>query len=138
MSCCSQGDVRDVPLLDKLFSEEKFDAVIHFAGFKAVGESVEKPLEYYDNNFVASVRLLEVMRKHNCYNVCESSCFACGSNSSSSSSSGIMCLALLLAVAIASAGQIAKAAAAAYTFSKAFYFVYSTGWHTLSESSHKS
>ena len=47
----------------------RFDAVIHFAGFKAVGESVEKPLEYYDNNFVASVVLLEVMRKHNCFNV---------------------------------------------------------------------
>jgi hypothetical protein len=43
--------------------------VIHFAGYKAVGESVEKPLEYYDNNFVASVILLEVMRKYEVWNV---------------------------------------------------------------------
>ena len=43
--------------------------MIHFAGFKAVGESVEKPLEYYHNNFVGTVVLLEVMRKHNCKNV---------------------------------------------------------------------
>jgi UDP-glucose 4-epimerase len=56
-------------MLDKLFADEKFDTVIHFAGFKAVGESVEKPLEYYDNNFCGSVVLLEVMRKHKCMNV---------------------------------------------------------------------
>lgn len=43
--------------------------MIHFAGYKAVGESVEKPLEYYDNNFVASVILLEVMRKYEVWNV---------------------------------------------------------------------
>lgn len=55
--------------MDNLFSEEKFHAVIHFAGFKAVGESVEKPLEYYDNNFGGSIILLETMRKHNCYSV---------------------------------------------------------------------
>jgi UDP-glucose 4-epimerase len=61
--------LRDKALLDKLFADEKFDAVIHFAGFKAVGESVEKPLEYYDNNFCGSVVLLEVMRKHKCMNV---------------------------------------------------------------------
>jgi UDP-glucose 4-epimerase len=41
-----------------------FDAVIHFAGFKAVGESVAEPLAYYDNNFVASVVLLQAMAKH--------------------------------------------------------------------------
>lgn len=64
-----QGDLRDKALLDKLFSEEKFDAVIHFAGFKAVGESVEKPLEYYDNNFCGSVALLEAMHTHKCMNV---------------------------------------------------------------------
>lgn len=67
-----QGDLRDKELLDKLFAEEKFDAVIHFAGFKAVGESVEKPLEYYDNNFCGSVVLLETMRKHKCFNVSDS------------------------------------------------------------------
>lgn len=43
--------------------------MIHFAGFKAVGESVEKPLEYYYNNFCGTVTLLEVMRKHKCKNV---------------------------------------------------------------------
>jgi nucleoside-diphosphate-sugar epimerase len=64
-----QGDVRDKAALDKLFGEEKFDAVIHFAGLKAVGESVEIPLEYYDNNIVSTLVLLEVMKKHNCWNV---------------------------------------------------------------------
>ncbi|WIA14271.1 hypothetical protein OEZ85_002805 [Tetradesmus obliquus] len=74
-----QGDLRDKALLDKLFSEEKFDAVIHFAGFKAVGESVEKPLEYYDNNFCGSVALLEAMRTHKCMNlVFSSSCTVYG------------------------------------------------------------
>lgn len=61
--------MRDKDALDKLFSEEKFDAVIHFAGLKAVGESVEMPLEYYDNNIVSTLVLLETMRKHNCFNV---------------------------------------------------------------------
>jgi UDP-glucose 4-epimerase len=64
-----QGDVRDKAALDQLFAEEKFDAVIHFAGLKAVGESVEIPLEYYDNNIVSTLVLLEVMKKHNCWNV---------------------------------------------------------------------
>eukprot|EP00879_Flechtneria_rotunda_P005473 GHRR01005766.1.p1 GENE.GHRR01005766.1~~GHRR01005766.1.p1 ORF type:complete len:350 (+),score=108.91 GHRR01005766.1:333-1382(+) len=68
-----QGDIRDKELLDRLFTEEKFDAVIHFAGYKAVGESVEKPLEYYDNNFYGSLVLLEVMRKHKLYNIVFSS-----------------------------------------------------------------
>lgn len=64
-----QGDVRDKAALDELFAAEKFDAVIHFAGLKAVGESVEIPLEYYDNNIVSTLVLLEVMKKHNCFNV---------------------------------------------------------------------
>ncbi len=51
------------------FFSHRFDCVIHFAGFKAVGESVEKPLEYYDNNFSGTVTLLEVMKKHKCKNV---------------------------------------------------------------------
>ena len=45
-----KGDVRDRDLLEKIFTEHKIDWVIHFAGLKAVGESCEKPLEYYDNN----------------------------------------------------------------------------------------
>lgn len=56
-----QGDVRDRNILRALFSEQAIDAVIHFAGLKAVGESVKLPLKYYDNNVSGSVALLEVM-----------------------------------------------------------------------------
>lgn len=58
-------DIRDAEKLDKIFSEYSIDSVIHFAGLKAVGESVSKPLEYYDNNIGGTVKLLEVMKKHN-------------------------------------------------------------------------
>ena len=54
-----QIDVRDRPALRKLFADHRFEAVIHFAGLKAVGESVEKPLAYYDNNVAGSVALFE-------------------------------------------------------------------------------
>jgi len=57
-----QGDLRDD--LDELFSKSKFDAVIHFAGLKAVGESVAEPLKYYDNNVAGTVNLLQYMAKH--------------------------------------------------------------------------
>ena len=60
------GDVRDRPLLDALFAARGFTAVIHFAGVKAVGESVETPFEYYDNNFVGTVRLVEAMQASSC------------------------------------------------------------------------
>ena len=50
-------DIRDRAGLDKVFAENKIDAVIHFAGLKAVGESVQKPLEYYENNIGGSVTL---------------------------------------------------------------------------------
>ncbi|KAL2902801.1 UDP-glucose 4-epimerase 2 [Bienertia sinuspersici] len=59
-------DLRDKPALEKLFSSTKFDAVIHFAGLKAVGESVQKPLLYYNNNIIGTVNLLEVMSAHGC------------------------------------------------------------------------
>lgn len=59
-----QADVRDKTALSKLFSENQIDAVIHLAGLKAVGESVQKPLEYYDNNLNSSLVLLETMRQH--------------------------------------------------------------------------
>ncbi len=59
------GDIRDRPMLDELFNKHSFDAVIHFAGLKAVGESVAKPLEYYDNNVVGSQVLLTAMAKAN-------------------------------------------------------------------------
>ena len=51
--------------MDKVFAENKIDSVIHFAGYKAVGESVEKPIEYYTNNESGTLNLLDVMRKHN-------------------------------------------------------------------------
>ena len=66
-------DVRDKEALSKVFDENKFDAVIHFAGLKAVGESVSKPLEYYHNNMTGTFVLLEVMRQHNCKNIIFSS-----------------------------------------------------------------
>ncbi|MCM1289645.1 MAG: UDP-glucose 4-epimerase GalE [Corallococcus sp.] len=68
-----EGDVRDGKLLDKVFSENKIDWVIHFAGLKAVGESCEKPLAYYDNNLYGTLVLLETMQKHGCKNMVFSS-----------------------------------------------------------------
>lgn len=58
-------DIRDKEKLRKVFSENKIEAVIHFAGLKAVGESCQKPLEYYDNNIGGTIMLLEVMREFN-------------------------------------------------------------------------
>ena len=66
-------DVRDKDALSKVFDENKFDAVIHFAGLKAVGESVSKPLEYYHNNMTGTFILLDVMRQHDCKNIIFSS-----------------------------------------------------------------
>lgn len=57
------ADVRDREAMRKIFSEHKIDWVIHFAGLKAVGESVAKPIEYYDNNLISTLVLLEVMRE---------------------------------------------------------------------------
>jgi UDP-glucose 4-epimerase len=59
-----EGDVCDKALLDKIFSENKIDAVIHFAGLKAVGESVAKPILYYENNIMSTLALLEIMTKY--------------------------------------------------------------------------
>ena len=59
-----EADVRDKSALDDIFTTYDIDSVIHFAGLKAVGESVAKPLEYYDNNLVSTLVLLEAMRKH--------------------------------------------------------------------------
>lgn len=58
-----QGDIRDAALLDRIFAEEAIDAVIHFAGLKAVGESVQKPLEYYETNVAGTLTLLQAMRR---------------------------------------------------------------------------
>lgn len=62
------GDVCDKGILNKIFVENKIDAVIHFAGYKAVGESVEKPLMYYRNNIDSTLSLCEVMKEHKCMN----------------------------------------------------------------------
>ena len=67
------ADVRDCEAMDKVFKENKIDAVIHFAGLKAVGESVAKPLEYYENNMNATFVLLDVMRNNGCKNIIFSS-----------------------------------------------------------------
>ncbi len=61
-----EGDIRDSAVLDKIFSENAIEAVIHFAGLKAVGESVEKPLEYYENNIGGTINLLEAMKRRGC------------------------------------------------------------------------
>ena len=60
-----KGNVCDESLLDSIFKENKIDAVIHFAGLKAVGESVKMPLEYYQNNLDSTLVLLKVMKKFN-------------------------------------------------------------------------
>lgn len=59
------SDLNEKDELDKIFAENKIDAVIHFAGYKAVGESVKKPLMYYSNNLITTINLLEVMTKYN-------------------------------------------------------------------------
>ena len=60
------GDVRDEALMERVFAENNIDWVIHFAGLKAVGESVQKPLEYYHNNISGTLSLLRVMREYGC------------------------------------------------------------------------
>ena len=62
---CIEGDVRNTELLIKTLHDFKIDAVIHFAGLKAVGESVEKPIEYYANNVQGTISLLEAMKSEN-------------------------------------------------------------------------
>ncbi len=66
-------DIRNADGLDQIFKAESIDAVIHFAGLKAVGESVQKPLEYYDNNVNGTLVLCDVMRKNNCKRIVFSS-----------------------------------------------------------------
>lgn len=68
-----EGNVCDKNILEKIFLEHKIDCVIHFAGYKAVGESVKKPLKYYRNNLDSTITLLEVMDKYNCKNLVFSS-----------------------------------------------------------------
>ncbi|MBQ3899848.1 MAG: UDP-glucose 4-epimerase GalE [Lachnospiraceae bacterium] len=68
-----KADILDRDALEDIFSKEDIDAVIHFAGLKAVGESVAKPWEYYENNIAGTLTLVDVMRKHGCKNIIFSS-----------------------------------------------------------------
>ena len=60
------ADIRDAAALEKVFEAHRFDACIHFAGLKAVGESVAKPWEYYENNVGGTLTLLDALRKQGC------------------------------------------------------------------------
>lgn len=60
-----EADIRDQAMMEKIFDTHKFDAVIHFAAFKAVGESCKLPLKYYENNISGTVSLLQIMERHN-------------------------------------------------------------------------
>jgi len=68
-----QVDVRDANGLEEVFNQHQIDGVIHFAGLKAVGESTEIPLDYYDQNISGTITLLKVMEKCQCYNIVFSS-----------------------------------------------------------------
>lgn len=68
-----KADIRDREALESIFDKEKFDACIHFAGLKAVGESCVKPWEYYENNISGTLTLIDVMRNHGCKNIIFSS-----------------------------------------------------------------
>lgn len=68
-----EADLRDRPTLDALFKRQSFDAVVHFAGLKAVGESVQMPLEYYDNNIAGTITLCRAMRDAGVKNIVFSS-----------------------------------------------------------------
>ena len=68
-----KADILDNPALEEIFQKESIDSCIHFAGLKAVGESVQKPWEYYHNNITGTLLLLDVMRKHNVKNIVFSS-----------------------------------------------------------------
>ncbi|XP_024364447.1 UDP-glucose 4-epimerase GEPI48 [Physcomitrium patens] len=68
-----KGDLCKVEDVLKVFKLHRFDAVIHFAGLKAVGESVSKPLRYYSNNLISTINLMDVMSKNNCKNLVFSS-----------------------------------------------------------------
>lgn len=68
-----QEDVCDYEAMDKIFSKEKVDAVIHFAAYKAVGESVKMPVKYYENNLGSTLNLCKVMSKNGCKKIVFSS-----------------------------------------------------------------
>ena len=69
-----KADILDREALERIFAQEKIDSCIHFAGLKAVGESVQKPWEYYENNIAGTLTLVDVMRKNGVKNIIFSSC----------------------------------------------------------------
>ena len=74
-----KADCRNIDALEKIFKKEKIDSIIHFAAAKAVGESVEQPLEYYHNNILSLINIISLMRRHNVPNmVFSSSCTVYG------------------------------------------------------------
>ncbi len=76
---CYEGDCNDKEYMDHVFKENEFEGVIHFAAYKAVGESTQKPLKYYSNNIISLLVLLETMKKYNVENlVFSSSCTVYG------------------------------------------------------------
>lgn len=68
-----KGDILDAEIINKIFDENEISACIHFAGLKAVGESVKKPWEYYNNNIAGTLNLVDVMKKRGCKNIIFSS-----------------------------------------------------------------
>jgi len=68
-----KGDVRDYELLEKIVKENEIDSIMHFAGYKAVGESVKEPLKYYDNNIFSTLALIRLMQEHKIKNLVFSS-----------------------------------------------------------------
>lgn len=68
-----EADILDLDAMNKIFDENNIDAVIHFAGLKAVGESVRKPVEYYHNNITGTLMLIQAMRAHGCKRIVFSS-----------------------------------------------------------------
>ena len=68
-----KADLLDYEKIDKIFDENEIDSVIHFAGLKAVGESVQIPIRYYHNNITGTLNLIDIMQKHNVYNLVFSS-----------------------------------------------------------------
>lgn len=68
-----KGDILDRTILNEIFAKEQIDSCIHFAGLKAVGESVAMPWEYYNNNVTGTLTLVDVMRQNNCKNIIFSS-----------------------------------------------------------------
>lgn len=68
-----EGDLKDYSFTEEVFKNNNIDSIIHFAGYKAVGESVAKPVMYYENNIMSTLNLLKCMEKYNVYNMVFSS-----------------------------------------------------------------